>query len=154
MDKSFLVRIEAMESLAYLGDESALPAIANLLSYKNPLVRAYAARSIAALRGGRAYAQRLKNMLSLEKQESARAGLLEALFLLGEHETFTSLLGLLSSTDYRVRCAIANTLAEIPLDKNQRKAATLALMQAEQHAIAVADKTTVASTLKDLGKRD
>ena len=41
-DKSFLVRIEATESLAYLRDHSALDMIVGLLSDSNPLVRAYA----------------------------------------------------------------------------------------------------------------
>src|SRR5262245_2681813 len=150
-DKSFLARIEAMETLAYLNDDQALPAIASLLSDSNPLVRAYAARSIAALRGI-SYVQRLKDALGREKKDSARAGLLEALVILGERQAFTSLLELLSSADYRVRCAVANSLAEINLDQDELSSATSALVQAEKHAIAKADKITAARALNDLRK--
>lgn len=153
-DKSFLVRIEALECLAYLGDHRALPAIASLLSDISPLVRAYAARSIAALEGGTSYVQQLNDILGSEKHDSARAGILEALFLLGEQKAFTPFLQLLSSTDYRVRCGIANSLAEIHLNQDQLVAAISALVQAGQHAIAKADKLTVMRTLDALRKTD
>jgi HEAT repeat protein len=145
-DGSFLVRIETLESLALLHEYDALPAIAEFLSDGNALVRAYAARSIAAL-DGTSYISAIENTLRLEKQEVARSGLLEALFLLGQEGAFKPLLELLLSDDYRVRCAVANTLAEISMNRNQLELALAALRQAQQHAIAVADFSTVKRTL-------
>src|SRR5262249_20968234 len=145
-DRSFLVRIETLESLARLHEYDALPAIAELLSDGNALVRAYSARALAAL-NGKAYVSAIENALSLEKQDTARSGLLEALFLLGQEEVFKQLLQLLLSDDYRVRCAVANTLAETQLNRNQLGLALAALRQAQQDAIAVADLSTVKRTL-------
>src|SRR5436305_6816557 len=74
-DRSFLVRIEALETLAFLQYQEALPQIVTLLNDRNPLVRAYSARAIAAL-GGVPYAEKLQDVVQLEKNDSARAGLL------------------------------------------------------------------------------
>jgi HEAT repeat protein len=150
-DRSFLVRIEALESLAILRYQGALPLIVTLLNDKNPLVRAYAARAIAAL-GGVSYVERLQDILRLEKHESARAGFLEAMLLLGKKEVFGSFLELLHSRDYRVRCAVANALEEIPLDRAQTEFAVRALSEARQHALVLADKSSVSRVLRLLRK--
>jgi len=148
-DSSFLVRIGALESLALLKDLKALPRIAPLLSDENPLVRAYAARSIAALQGG-SYTQVVHEALEKEREDSAKVGLLEALFLLGRGEALSSLLGLLSSDDYRVRCSVANSLENVPLNGTQIETAMAALSRAESEALGVADKSSIASAMEKL----
>jgi HEAT repeat protein len=148
-DSSFLVRIGALESLALLKDLKAPPRIAPLLSDKNPLVRAYAARSIAALQGG-SYTQVIHETLEKEREDSAKVGLLEALFLLGRGEALSSFLELLSSDDYRVRCSVANSLENMPLNGIQIETAMAALSRAESEALGVADKSSIATAMDKL----
>lgn len=148
-DSSPLVRIETLEVLASFGDKDALPAIAQLLNDADPLVRASAARSIATL-GGLSYIRAIEDALGSEKDDSARAGLFEALFLLGNREALGELLRLLSSSDYRVRCAVANTLEDLLLDRHQSDSAIQALMQAELNALGRADRSSVTRVLSKL----
>lgn len=148
-DSSFLVRIGALETLALLKDLKALPRIAPLLSDENPLVRAYAARSIAALQGG-SYTQVIHEALKKEKEDSAKVGLLEALFLLGKGDALSSFLGLLLSDDYRVRCSVANSLENMPLNKLQIETAIPALSRAESEALGIADKSSIACAMDKL----
>ena len=148
-DKSFLVRIEVLEGLALLRDRGALASIAQLLADKHPLVRAYSARSIAALQRD-SYIQAIQNALEVEKLDSARAGFLEGLFLLGKKEVFGDFLLLLQSADYRVRCSVSNALADMPLDERQMETAVKALTHAESAALGVADKSSIARSLARL----
>jgi HEAT repeat protein len=151
-DKSFLVRIQTLESLSLLRDQGALPSIAQLLADENPLVRAYSARSIAAL-GAVSYVQAIQDALRAEKQDPARVGFLEALFLLGKKEIFDTFLQLLLSPDYRVRCTVANALEEMPLDQFQIESAIAALTQAAPYALGVADKSSIARVLVKLREK-
>ncbi len=148
-DASFLVRIETLESLALLRDFEALPKIASLLSDGNPLVRAFAARSIAVL-DGRSYIQAVQDVLKKEKEDAAKVGLLEALFILGEEDALSPFLRLLSSDDYRVRCSVANSLENMPLKRPQAETVIAALSCAEMDALGVADKSSIASAIAKL----
>jgi HEAT repeat protein len=150
-DGSFLVRIQTLEALVRLRDRVGLPNIADLLSDKNPLVRAYSARSIAAFKGA-SYVPAIEAALRLEKKNSARAGFMEALLLLGKKEVLGAFLQLLHSSDYRVRCAVANALEDMPLDQFQAEAAINALSQARLHALGVADKSSITRILGKLRK--
>jgi HEAT repeat protein len=148
-DPSFLVRIETLETLVQLGDQDALPAVSRLLCDENPLVRAYAARSIAGL-DGTSYGQAIYDALAAEKEDSARVGFLEALFLLGNRDVFEALLRDLAATDYRVRCAVANALEDMPLSAAEASQATQALEHAEANALGKADRSTAARVLAAL----
>ena len=92
-DQSPLVRIQALESLGLLQDLEVIPQIVERLSDDDPLVRAYAARAVADL-GGASYASAIEDALRTETNEHARAGLTEALFLLGKSELLVELLAL------------------------------------------------------------
>ncbi|MDR3675761.1 MAG: HEAT repeat domain-containing protein [Acidobacteriota bacterium] len=148
-DRSFLVRIETLEALALLNDHGALPGMAKLLSDDNPLVRAYAATSIAGVPGVFCV-QAIHNAFDKEKDDTARAGFLLALLMLGRNEFFEAFLDLLSSANYRVRCYVANGLGGLPLNQSQLESAIKALSRAKRHAIARADRTSIASVLTEL----
>lgn len=146
LDRSPLVRIQAMESLAIVSDRGSLRAIASLLADADPHVRAYAARSIAEL-GGLPYVQEIEAALGTEADERARAGILEALLLLGKREVFATFLALLSSNDYHVRCAVANALDDLPLDETQLHRALASLSEAHERSLGVADRSTIKRVL-------
>lgn len=151
-DRSILVRIEALETLSSLKDRTALPAIAKLLDDENPLVRAFAARAIAALRG-RKYVSAIQNAMAIEKQDSARAGFLEALIHFGKWKLLEEFLQLLSSADYRVRCSVANALDSIPLNRIRMDSVVNALSRAKCASIGPADADCVARALTILRRK-
>ena len=92
----------------------------------------------------------IHDALKKEKEDSAKVGLLEALFLLGKGDALSSFLGLLSSDDYRVRCSVANSLENMPLNGIQIESAMAALSRAESEALGVADKSSIASAMDKL----
>ena len=154
-DPVAVIRSQAVESVALLGDRSALPAVARLLSDKDPIVRSYAASTVGALRGS-SYLKKLRHALTTEKQELARVGLFEALFQLGKRDVLPDMLELLSSSDYHVRCSVANSLEVMSLSPSDIHSVLKALTIAVQKPIAVADKTTtkrVRQRLKALNAR-
>jgi HEAT repeat protein len=144
-----LVRIETLESLARVGDRTALPLIAESLQDEDALARAYAARSIAEL-DGREYVTDIESALKTETDDNARAGFAEALFLLGDNEQFLTLLELLSSTEYLARCASANALTELSLSPGQVQSALVAVAHAARNALFGGDKSTMERVEKEL----
>ncbi len=150
-DKSWLLRAQALENLALLEDNGALPDVVRLLSDEVPIVRSYAAGTVGML-GGLAYLKNLRRGLIREKHESARVGFYEALFLLGRREVLPEMLMLLQSSDYHVRCAVANALEAMPLRAPEAKLAIAALATANREPCAVADETTIRRVLKALRK--
>jgi HEAT repeat protein len=148
-DKRALVRAQAAESVALLEDQRALPKVVRLLSDEDPVVRSYAASTVGTL-GGFAYLKNIRRGLVREKHELARVGLYEALFLLGEREAFPEMLKLLQSSDYHVRCSVANTLEVMPLAASEVELAITALVGASRKPCAVADQTTTRRVLKAL----
>jgi HEAT repeat protein len=150
-DRSAVVRAQAVESLALLEDRSALPNVVLLLSDENPVVRSYAASMVGML-GGRAYLKIISRSLSRENHDLARIGLYEALFLLGKRKVLPAMLMLLESSDYRVRCSVANTLEVMPLRDAEVKVAIRALVAANRKPRAVADETTTRRVLQALSQ--
>ncbi len=148
-DRSALVRIQALESLAQVGDRGSLPLVVNLLTDANSLVRSYAAGTIAGLDGSE-YIQAIESVLSTETDERAFVGFFEALLRFGKREVYEAFLGLLASPDYRVRCAVANNLGWLPLDRGQMDRAITSLSAAHQDAIGFADRTTIEGVLDRL----
>lgn len=148
-DPSPLVRIESLESLAAIGDRGSLAQIAALLEDGDPLVRAYAARAIAVLKGS-SHAEAIRRALAGEQSDQAREGMVESLFILGDPEAFSKLLCFLSSDDYRIRCAVANFLEDAPLNSVQRKLAMRRLSDACRRSLGVADRSTIKRVLSHL----
>jgi HEAT repeat protein len=148
-DPSPLVRIQSLESLAELGDRSSLPLIAALLADDDPLVRAYAARSIADLKGS-SYVRAIRSALDSESNDQASEGMVESLFFLGNTAALNELLELLSSEDYRVRCAVANSLEDASLNAAERQMVVASLSTAYKKSIGVADRSTIERVLSHL----
>lgn len=148
-DKSPLVRIEAIESLVLLNDRTSLALLSSKLADSDPLVRAYAARALGEMEGD-SYVHAVEMALLSEADDSARAGMMEALLLLGRREIYPAFLELLNSSDYRVCCAVANGLDGLPLDRAQLKRGIAALSTAYQTGIGVADRATVGRVLNRL----
>jgi HEAT repeat protein len=144
-----LIRIGTLESLAQIGDRTALPLIAGRLQDEDPLVRAYAATSIAEL-GAREFVPAIEDASKRETDENARVGFASALFALGDSGQFSVLLEFLSSADYHVRCASANALSIADLTRPQIKAALEAVAHAARHALAKADRSTMERVEREL----
>lgn len=149
--RNALVRTQAVESLALIGDKDALPRIARLLSDPDPIVRSFAATAIADMKGT-TYAKHIDRALRKEKQEIARVGLLEAAFWFGRRKAVNELLGLLSSRDYHVRCSAANALEFLPLKRSERILAVAALTKAARKPLALADASTVKRVLRRMNR--
>jgi HEAT repeat protein len=149
-DKDELVRVAAAESLGLIGDRRALPKVREALYDKSALVRSYAAPAVGQL-GSRKDRRLLTSMLRTEKDEIARVGFLTGLYGLGERESLTELLNLMSkANDYRARCAAANTLAELRLTKTERRIVIDALRRALRREPTVASRSSIRSTLQEL----
>jgi len=152
-DSDSVVRAQAIESLGLVGDTSAIPKIVPLLLDSEPFVRSYAASTIGEF-GDRSYAKRLRQSLKCEKNELAMVGLLTGLFMLGERIVFQRILELLSSSDYHVRCSVANALEILALSKEEARLAIDALAEARRRPIAAADRSTANRVLKKLKYRN
>ena len=150
-DKRALIRAQAAESLALVGDKGALPKIVRLLADRVPYVRSYAASAIGDL-GGIAYVERIRRILMDERSERARVGLLEALFALGDRAVLKDFLRFLESPDYHVRCAAANALEVIPLKRPETQLALTALKKAKRKSLCVADRSTMGRVLEAVSK--
>ena len=148
-DPFHLVRIETLESLARIGDKKALPRIAERLQDDDALVRAYAARSIAELDGGK-FRTAIERALKAEQDDNAKVGFADALFALGDAEQLPVLLEFLSSADYHVRCAAANALSAAELTPSQRQAALAGVSHAASAALVKADRSTMERVEKEL----
>jgi HEAT repeat protein len=151
-DASFLVRIATLESLDQIGDNNALPMIATKLHDENALVRAYAAGAIGQL-DGKNYVTEIERALETETDDNARVGFADALFLMGDERQFSELLKLLSSSDYRVRCASANALSAAELNPAQVQSAIEAVSHAALNALFRADRLTMERVRKELRLR-
>ena len=147
-----LVRIGTLESLTQIGDRAALPLIVKRLQDDDSLVRAYAATSIAELRG-QEFVTAIERASKRETDENARVGFASALFTLGDAGQFSVLLESLMSADYHVRCSSANALSVADLTRAQLEAALEAIAHAARHALAVADRSTMQRVEKELRER-
>lgn len=148
-DPQYMVRIETLQSLGGIGDKEALPLIAERLRDDHPLVRSYAAGVIAEL-DGRHYFRLLLRRSEEDEDDIAQVGIAYALFRFGDLTQLSVLLKLLSSVDYRVRCASANSLTDVDLTPAQRKKALGAVSNAARNALAVADRSTMERVEKAL----
>jgi hypothetical protein len=148
-DPYWLVRVETLESLAQIGDRSALPLISERLHDDENLVRSYAATAIADL-GGKRYLTRLRLAFKNEHNDRAKVGLASALFSLGDPSQFSSLIALLSCSDYRVRCAVANHLVDLALNPQQHQLTLAAVSHAAKNFLYRADQSTMETVEKQL----
>ena len=149
-DKNELVRVAAVESLASIGDHRALPAVGKTLHDKSPLVRSYAAEAVGKLGSGKD-TRLLTDLQQTEKDELVRVGLAKALYDLGKRDMLRELLNYLSTgQDYRTRCAAANVLAELRLNKTDKETTINTLRRVLRCEPTVATRSSIRSTLREL----
>ena len=149
-DKNELVRVAAVESLGLTGDRRALPRVREALYDKSPLVRSYAADAVGKL-GSKKDIRFLIDLQQTEKHELARIGLAKALYDLGKRDVLQELLNYLSKgKNYRARCAAANVLSELRLNKPERETTINALRRALRREPTVATRSSIRSSLREL----
>jgi HEAT repeat protein len=138
-DRDELVRVAASEAAGDIGDKRAARQLRRRLNDPSSLVRSWAASALGwlSVRGARGA---LMTASRRERSATARVGIYEALFRLGEPSSLQQLLALLRSKQYRVRCAVANTVADLPLDPGSKGEVRRALREA------LAAEQTVAAT--------
>ncbi len=146
-DRNELVRVTVAEALETIGDRQALPALRKALRDRSPLVRSYVATAIGSL-GDMRDVPRLRRAAQSDKSEMARVGIYHGLYLLEQHEVISSLLQLLQSRWYRVRCATANTLSEMLDDVSEREIIVRGLRRALKEESTVAARSSIRSTLR------
>lgn len=149
-DRDEFVRIAASEAAGDIGDRRAAPQLRRRLNDPSPLVRSYAASALGLL-GLESARTALANASRRERSSRARVGVYEALFRLGDQPSLQRLLALLRSKQYRVRCAVANTVGELPLNPESKADVRRALREALAAEQTVAASSSLESALRRLG---
>ena len=124
-DDDMLVRVEALDSLSASRNPNCVPTFRHALTDPEELVRMYAAMGLAEVCQGQteqvSEAQTvLQRALTLEENPHARIGILEGLYILGQRDMLAKLFRQFDHPDYRIRCAVLNTLDSI-LDRENRE---------------------------------
>ncbi len=151
-DRDELVRIEVCESLGAIGDRKALPRLWRTIRDRSALVRSYAAGAIGEL-GGQRDIRKLEAVLQQERSEASKVGLYQALYVLGKTEALSGLISLLQSSDYRVRCAVANTLSNVIANESNARIILGALEKARRQESTPAAESSMKSSIRDIKKR-
>jgi HEAT repeat protein len=134
-----------------IGDRVAAQPLRKALLDRSPLVRSYAASAIGVLEDHSARTILYQRLLK-ERSPRARVGLLHGLFRLGDKQQLWALVALLESKSYRVRCAVANTLADLPLTLAEKRDVVRHLNQRLKSETTVAARSSFESALKQLKK--
>jgi HEAT repeat protein len=152
-DKEWVVRIDAMESLAMLEDLGAMPQIAKLLKDENGIVRSYAA-TILSEKCGHTYKPQISKLLQTENDPHGRLGFLAALFSMGDRHLLPQLLDFLQSEVYQIRCAVIHNLKDLPLNEAERSIIVKAFLKLRRKEPTIAVKSTITTALKTLRNPD
>ena len=149
-DPDELVRVETAEALGAIGDPMSVPSLIRTLGDPSPLVRSYVAVAIGAV-GDKKALRTIEARLLRERNDTAKVGFYEALYLLGKHEAIINLQRLSKSKNYRVRCAVANVLGTTVGSSNAQGAVRfLEKWLKEEKAVAV--KSTLRANLGGLAE--
>jgi len=147
-DEDELVRVHAAEALS-IGNPQALRSVKAALRDGSPLVRSYAAAALGRI-GHRKDKAVLFNALRRERNQAARLGYYEGLWMLGETTAIDRVMQLLRKGDYRTRLAAARALASTFLSNETYERIVKVLRareKAEKHSIT---KSTIARVLNEL----
>jgi HEAT repeat protein len=148
-DSNGLVRIDAMEALDQIEDRASLPRIAKLLDDDDELVRAYAAMTLGNL-GAKRYRNAVERAAARETTSYICAHFSRALYSLGDSTQFDRLVEYLKADRYLARCAAANSLAALPLTRQELRAAIEAVASARVNFLHRADESTMAEVEREL----
>lgn len=146
-DRNDLVRVAAAESLGYLGSDAAVDALLEALSDKSFLVRSWVASALGDIN----YAEekvtpRLKNMLVKERSSLVRLQLYYALYKFGDESVLPMMLSFLFNRSYKLRCAAANSLADI-LNVSNKDIILESLRRAEQVEPTIAAQSSIQNAI-------
>jgi HEAT repeat protein len=145
-DKDELVRVTAAENLGKMANAKALHHLELSLNDSSELVRSYAAASIGSI-GQSNSIKILEEYLSNEVDNRSKIGFYTGLYNLGEKKYLTKLIGLINCADYKVRCAVANTLSNLDMSSLEISEAINALKQALNKEPTVATKSSIENSL-------
>ena len=151
-DPAWLVRIEALEALRDIGDARSFAAARACLRDRSPLVRSYAAVAVAIIDPSRARPLLRRAVLG-DRSSIARIGYFDGLFALGQRDALGGLLRLLRSRQYRVRCAAANTVANLELTPAERTEVRRAVDAALAVESTIAARSTLETASRALRRR-
>lgn len=148
-DRRMLVRVVAIEALQDIGDRRSFAALRACVRDSNPIVRSYAAVAAAVVDPARARPL-IRRLAVAERSSLARVGVLEASFSLGDRTALGRLLRLLGSRQFRVRCAVANTLTDVELTAAERIGALRAVRAGLSIEATVAARSTMETARRAL----
>jgi HEAT repeat protein len=148
-DPNWVVRIDAMESLAMLEDLGSMPQIAKLLEDENGIVRSYAAKNLAE-KCGHAYKPKISKLLQSENDPHARVGFLAAMYRMGDRNLLPQLLAFLKSEIYQIRCSVIHSVEDLPLSEVERATVIKTLLKLRRNEPTIAVKSTITTALKTL----
>lgn len=116
-DPQWLVRLCCAESLAKLPSHSSISALRSALYDKNPLVRGYAAASLARMPRAKQSKAWISARLNTETLAAARLRMLAALYSLGHQKSLRELLEFLEHEKPSIVKATANCLMDMVSSK-------------------------------------
>lgn len=120
LDKEEMVRIYAVQTLEYVGDESLVELLFDLLSDSSPLVRGYTAVAISTLTTDKVIVTNyLEKMISKEKTSKAKLRIYVGLYNLGKKEVLPNILKYLFSQSNDIKIPTIIYLTNIA-DKNNK----------------------------------
>jgi HEAT repeat protein len=148
-DPEWVVRIDAMESLANIEDLGAIEQIATRLDDENGIVRSYCAGILVEM-SGLAYKSDLRKLLQRENDPRAKVGILAALFSIGDHSLLSHLLELLHSEEYQTRCAVVHSVEDLSLNSEEQATVIKTLVKLRRTDPTRAVTSTITTVLKTL----
>ena len=117
-DSDELVQIAAAEALGKVGARAAVPGLKMALGHRRTLIRMSAAVALGEI-GEPSVISYLQSCLDSERRTIVKIGIYEALFRLGRVDAIHHIVKALKNNGYRVRCAAANTIAQLSDDENR-----------------------------------
>jgi len=148
-DKNEIIRADAVQVLFYLSKERSLTYLIEKLDDKHRFVRSAAATFIGEA-SDKSAINDLENALDRERSNTAKVGILEGLYLLGQKERLYELLLLLKSKKYQVRCAVANTVKYLEMENEDKKLVIDTLRKAFDIEPTIAAKSYIEAALIQL----
>lgn len=146
-DRTELVRIAAVEAIGRARVASARPVLWAALSDRSPLVRRFAAIAIGQFASPRDTEKLIRRMRT-ERSSTAKTGYYEALYRLGRREYLEKMLELVNHRDYRIRCAVANSVADLALSSAGRRAVLPVFRKALRTETTAAARSSLRSAIR------
>jgi HEAT repeat protein len=148
-DKNEIIRADAVQTLFFLSKEKSLKYLIEKLDDKHRFVRSAAATFIGEV-GDKSAIKDLENALCRERSNTAKVGILEGLYLLGQRKRLHELLLLLKSKKYQVRCAVVETVKYLILEDADRKYVITKFETALKNEPTIAVQSSIKAALKQL----